>query len=157
PSLPSALRDIDSRNNRLMQAALMQIAPSVEKAKAKYGRDRIAVVLGTSTSGLSDGEDAFAECEKTRTWPASFNYRQQEIGNLSIFASRYFGLSGPAHTIATACSSSAKVFASARRLINAGLVDAAIVGGADTLCKMTLNGFNALELLSNDPCNPFSV
>jgi 3-oxoacyl-[acyl-carrier-protein] synthase I len=157
PTLPSALLDLGCRNNRLMQMALIEIAPAVEKAVARYGRDRIAVVLGTSTSGMSDGEDALAVREKTGHWPMGYHYRQQEISNLSEFSARFFGLTGPAYTVATACSSSAKVFASARRLIRAGLADAAIVGGADTLCRMTLNGFNALELLSEKKCNPFSA
>ena len=157
PSPPADLLDLDSRNNRLMQVALIEIASSVEKAIARYGRNRIAVVLGTSTSGIADGEDALAVFENTGSWPASFHYRKQEISSLSTFAARFFGLTGLSYTVATACSSSAKVFASARRLIRAGLADAAIVGGADTLCRTTLNGFNALELLSQKKCNPFSA
>ena len=157
PAPPLALHDLDCRNNRLMQIALMEIAPAVERAIERYGKHRIAVVLGTSTSGISDGEDALAVYQKTGAWPENFHYRQQEISSLSTFTARYFGLTGLAYTVATACSSSAKVFASARRLIRAGLADAAIVGGADTLCRMTLNGFNALELLSDKKCNPFSA
>ena len=157
PELMPALRDLDCRNNRVMQLVLLDIAPAVERALSRYGRDRIAVVLGTSTSGISDAEDALAHYRKTGSWPEAFHYGQQEISSLSSFASRFFGLTGPAYTLATACSSSAKVFASARRLIQAGLADAAIVGGADTLCRMTLNGFHALELLSQERCNPFSV
>jgi 3-oxoacyl-[acyl-carrier-protein] synthase-1 len=157
PAPPPALLDLDCRNNRLMQMALAEIAPAVEKAMARYGRDRIAVILGTSTSGMAEGEEALAVHEKTGRWPIGYHYRQHEISNLSEFSARFFGLTGPAYTVATACSSSAKVFASARRLIRAGLADAAIVGGADTLCRMTLNGFNALELLSGKKCNPFSA
>jgi 3-oxoacyl-[acyl-carrier-protein] synthase-1 len=157
PSLPSALLDFDCRNNRLMQIVLMEIAPAVEKAVAHYGRDRVAVVLGTSTSGASATEDAMALHHETGVWPNDYHYLKQEISGLSTFSARLFGLTGPAYTVATACSSSAKVFASARRLIRAGLADAAIVGGADTLCRMTLNGFDALELLSKEKCNPFSA
>ncbi len=155
--LPATLQEYDCRNNRMMQLALDEIAPSVEIAIQKYGRDRIAVILGTSTSGISDGESALAAHHATGVWPENFHYRQQEISNLSSFAAHYFGLTGIAYTIATACSSSAKTFASARRLINSGIADAAIVGGADTLCRMTLNGFHSLELLSDKKCNPFSV
>jgi len=157
PPVPAALAEFDCRNNRLMQLALTEIAPALEKATTRYGCDRIAVVLGTSTSGISAGEDALAAYHHMGAWPEGFYYRQQEISGLSTFTARLLGLTGPAYTVATACSSSAKVFASARRLINAGLADAAIVGGADTLCHMTLNGFYALELLSKDHCNPFSV
>jgi 3-oxoacyl-[acyl-carrier-protein] synthase-1 len=157
PSLPAALAGFDCRNNRLMQMALMEIAPAVERAISRYGRDRIAVVLGTSTGGGAEGEDALAIHQSTGAWPATYHYRQQEISSLSIFSARFFGLTGPAYAVATACSSSAKVFASARRLIKAGLADAAIVGGADTLCRMSLNGFSSLELLSKEKCNPFSA
>jgi len=156
PSPPSALSDIDCRNNRLMQTALMEITAAVERAIKRYGRDRVAVVVGTSTSGIADGEDALDVRQDTGAWPADYHYEKQEISGLSTFVARFLGLTGPAYTVATACSSSAKVFASARRLIRAGLADAAIVGGADTLCRMTLNGFNSLELLSKEKCNPFS-
>jgi 3-oxoacyl-[acyl-carrier-protein] synthase-1 len=145
-----------SRNNRLMAAALAQIAPSVATVAERYGAHRVAVVMGTSTSGIAEGEAALAALRRDGVWPAGFDYRQQETGSLGAFAARFLGLSGPAYTVATACSSSAKVFASARRLIRAGVVDAAVVGGADTLCKMTLNGFAALEALSKTVCNPFS-
>lgn len=155
--LPSALAAYDSRNNRLMQAALAEIAAAVEDARSRYGRDRIAVILGTSTSGIADGEEALMHYRREGRWPERFDYRMQETGSLAEFAARSLGLTGPAYTIATACSSSAKVFASARRLIRAGLVDAAVVGGADTLCRMTLNGFASLEALSKGRCNPFSA
>lgn len=155
--LPSALAAYDSRNNRLMQVALAEIAAAVEDARSRYGRDRIAVILGTSTSGIADGEEALMHYRREGRWPERFDYRMQETGSLAEFAARSLGLTGPAYTIATACSSSAKVFASARRLIRAGLVDAAVVGGADTLCRMTLNGFASLEALSKGRCNPFSA
>ena len=155
-SIPELPLDQECRNNRLMQAALDQIAPAIEAAAQRYGRDRVAVVLGTSTSGIAEGERALAEQRQTGAWPEGFHYRRQETGSLSDFAARHLRLTGPAMTIATACSSSAKVFASARRLIRLGLADAAVVGGADTLCRMTLNGFGSLEALSKGRCNPFS-
>jgi 3-oxoacyl-[acyl-carrier-protein] synthase-1 len=137
--------------------ALAEIAGAVEDATSRYGRDRIAVILGTSTSGSADGEEALMHYRREGRWPEHFDYRMQETGSLAEFAARSLGLTGPAYTIATACSSSAKVFASARRLIRAGLADAAVVGGADTLCRMTLNGFASLEALSKGRCNPFSA
>lgn len=147
----------DSRNNRLMQSCLVQIEAEVKDAVIKYGADRVAVIMGTSTSGISNGEDALSYRKRAVEWPNDFDYTQQEITGLSQFVSRYFKILGPAYTVATACSSSAKVFASARRLIESDIVDAAIVGGADTLCKMTLNGFKSLDLLSKTQCNPFSA
>lgn len=155
--LPSDLASFDSRNNRLMLAALEQIAADVAMAVRRYGRARVAVVLGTSTGGIGDGELALAYFRRTGAWPPSYDYRQQEAGGLADFAARWLHIEGPAYTIATACSSSAKVFASGRRLIAAGLADAVVVGGADTLCRMTLNGFNSLEALSKGRCNPFGA
>lgn len=154
--LPADMARWDCRNNRMLAVALEEIRPDIERAIACYGRSRIAVILGTSTSGIAEGETAYAQRLKTGRWPEAFDYAQQEIGGLSAFAQLYLGLTGPAYTIATACSSSAKVFAAARRLIRAGLVDAAIVGGADSLCRMTPSGFAALGAVSAEPANPFS-
>jgi 3-oxoacyl-[acyl-carrier-protein] synthase-1 len=151
PDLPT------SRNNRLLAALLDEIAPEIAAAKTRYGAHRIAIVLGTSTSGIAEGEAAIAERLKTGIWPGRYRYSLQELGDPAAFAARHLGLSGPAYVVATACSSSAKAFASARRLIRQGLADAAIVGGVDTLCGLTLAGFGSLEARSAKSCNPFSV
>ncbi|WP_448207153.1 beta-ketoacyl-[acyl-carrier-protein] synthase family protein [Azospirillum sp. sgz302134] len=157
PPVPAGLEGWESRNNRLMLLALDQIAGAVEDAARRFGRHRVAVVLGTSTAGIAEGEAAFAVRERDGAWPVGFDYRQQETGSLADFAARALGLTGPAYTVATACSSSGKVFGSARRLIRAGLADAAVVGGADTLCRMTVGGFASLEAVSAGLCNPFSA
>jgi 3-oxoacyl-[acyl-carrier-protein] synthase-1 len=154
PARPSVS---DCRNNRLMQLVLDEIAEPIARSVARFGADRIAVMLGTSTSGIAEGGAAVAHHRRTGAWPPGFAYRQQELGSLAHHAASYLGLTGPAYTIATACSSSAKAFASARRLIRAGVVDAAVVGGADTLCRLSLNGFDVVEALSlSNRCNPFS-
>ncbi len=155
--LPPGFAELDSRNNRLMRLAIDEIAVVVEQVARRIGRDRIAVILGTSTAGIAEGEAAYADYRRHGAWPAGFDYRQQELGSLSQFVARYLDLSGPSYTIATACSSSAKVFASARRLIESGICDAAIVGGVDTLCRMTVRGFAALEAISAGRCNPFGA
>ncbi|HXP98087.1 MAG TPA: beta-ketoacyl-[acyl-carrier-protein] synthase family protein [Telmatospirillum sp.] len=157
PAPPPSAAAFDCRNNRVMLAALAEIAPAVAASVARHGSDRVAVVMGSSTSGIAEGEAALAAHRRDGFWPAGYHYRQQEPGTLAEFVARVLGLGGPAYTVATACSSSAKVFASARRLIRAGLADAVVVGGADTLCRMTLNGFGALEALSKSRCNPFSA
>jgi len=149
--------DLKSRNTRLLQGPVNEIAASVDKAKKRYGANRIAVIMGSSTSGIAAGESAFASMLATGAWPEGFCYEQQELGAVAQFVARALGLTGPAYTVATACSSSAKVFASARRTIAAGFADAAIVGGADSLCEMTVNGFNSLQLLSSSRCLPFSA
>ena len=155
-SLPAVPPRHATRNNQLMLAALDEIRVDVETMAARFGRERVAVILGTSTSGVEEGERAFASHRTNGAWPAGFHYRQQELGALAAFAAEMLDLRGPAYTIATACSSSAKVFATARRLIETGLCDAAVVGGADSLCKTTLNGFGTLEALSRGRSNPFS-
>lgn len=157
PPLPASLAEFDSRNNRLIAALLDEMSEPLASALQRYGRNRVAVVLGTSTSGIAEGEEAIAHHIRTGAWPTSFCYSQQETGSSADFVTRMLGLTGPAYVVATACSSSAKVFASARRLIRLGLADAAIVGGVDTLCRMTVSGFASLEALSARPCNPFSA
>jgi 3-oxoacyl-[acyl-carrier-protein] synthase-1 len=156
PEVPQRLAHLDSRNNQLALAALQEIEDDVKTIISRVGRRRVAVVMGTSTSGIAEGENALARRIADGAWPKDFRYTRQEIGSLGRFVAEYLKLEGPAYTIATACSSSAKVFASAQRLIEAGLCDAAVVGGADTLCRMTLNGFDSLDALSKDYCNPFS-
>ncbi|PWC36576.1 3-oxoacyl-ACP synthase [Azospirillum sp. TSO35-2] len=147
----------EPRNNRLMRLALDQIADAVEQAARRFGRDRVAVLAGTSTAGIAEGEAAFLVRRRTGAWPENFHYRQQETGGLGAFIARSLGLEGPAYTVATACSSSGKVFGSARRLLAANLCDAVVVGGADTLCRMTLGGFAALEAVSAGLSQPFSA
>jgi 3-oxoacyl-[acyl-carrier-protein] synthase I len=157
PAAPSDLADLDCRNNRLLARALDQIAEPIADLRDTFGADRIAVVLGTSTSGISAGEDALAAHAREGRMPETYHYRQQEIGTAAEFAACYLKLTGLRYTISTACSSSAKAFASAWRLFATGRCDAAIVGGVDSLCKLTLNGFDALESLAPDRCNPFGA
>lgn len=151
PAIPACLPQHDSRNNRLLLAALAQIRPEVDEAIARYGADRVAVILGTSTSGL-DEADRYVSGQN-----ATYRYGQQELGDPSRFMSEYLQLFGPALTVSTACSSSARAIITGKRLIESGMVDAAIVGGADTLSRMPVNGFHSLESLSDRRCRPFSA
>jgi 3-oxoacyl-[acyl-carrier-protein] synthase I len=143
------------RNNQLLLAALSQISGTVQVMIDKFGASRVGVVLGTSTSGVRSTELALAYQAEHGALPDQFHYKQQQMGAGADFVSAYLGLTGPAYTISTACSSSGKAFASARRLINLELCDAVIVGGADSLCGLTVNGFAALESLSKNYCKPF--
>jgi 3-oxoacyl-[acyl-carrier-protein] synthase I len=145
-----------SHNNRLLRAAVQQIRPEIDAALSRHGARRIGVVLGTSTSGIAEGERAMVEELRSGASPASYHYRQQEISSPSEYLRRALKLGGPAWTVSTACTSSAKAIASGRRLIAAGLCDAVIVGGVDSLCRLTLNGFAALESVSRGLCNPMS-
>lgn len=145
----------DCRNNRLLLAALSQIKAAVDTMIKNYGVDRIGVVIGTSTSGVRNTELALAEVTKGRSKPQKFHYKQQQFAGGADFLAHVLGLKGPAYAISTACSSGGRALASARRLITQGLCDAVIVGGADSLCRFTVCGFEALESLSSGLCKPF--
>ncbi|MBP0591438.1 beta-ketoacyl-[acyl-carrier-protein] synthase family protein [Paraburkholderia sp. LEh10] len=153
---PDGLERFDCRNNRMLLAALGQIRPAIEAARERYGSQRIGVVLGTSTSGIDAAEVAFVHQAQAGQLPESFNYRQMEIGTAAPFAAAALDVQGPAFTISTACTSSAKAFVSARRLLQLGLCDAMIVGGVDTLCELTVQGFASLESTSVTRTNPMS-
>ncbi len=159
-SLNDELGPFDCRNNRLAWLGLQQDGFMVAAAEAKqrYGAHRIAVVMGTSTSGILETEHAYRERDpSTGRLPDWYTPRYQYTHNmfsLGHFVRTCLGLQGPAMVISTACSSSAKVFATAARLMQAGLCDAAVVGGVDSLCLTTLYGFSALQLLSAAPCRP---
>jgi len=146
-----------SRNNRVALAALAQIRPEVDTLIARFGRDRIGIVLGTSTSGIAEGEAAFRHYLTHGKFPAQFHYGQQELGSPAVALATTLGISGPAYVHSSACSSSAKAMASAARLINMGLCDAVISGGVDTLCDFTIAGFSSLDSVSTERCNPLSV
>jgi 3-oxoacyl-[acyl-carrier-protein] synthase-1 len=157
-SLPSYLNYLLSRDNQLAWLGLQQdgMLESIARLSKQIGAERIGVIMGTSTSSIARTEEAY-----TRLLPSGFvseDYRQPEVHSLhspGAFVSAATGLEGPSMTISTACSSSAKVFASAARWISHGLVDAVLVGGIDSLCMSILYGFNSLELVSPSPCRPF--
>lgn len=155
------LQEYDCRNNRLAQLGLQQdgFEQAVREATDRYGQERVGVFLGTSTSGILQAEHAYRLRDKlTGALPADFSYKTTQ-NNFSVadFVRRYFDITGPAMVVSTACSSSAKVFGSAWRMINSGVIDAAVVGGVDSLCLTTLYGFNSLELVSSRPCRPFDA
>ncbi len=153
---PASLARYDCRNNRLLLGALAQIECELQAACERYGRHRIGVVLGTSTSGIQEAEAALQHRREHQALPQAFDYVQMEIGTLAPFAAAALGVSGPAFTISTACTSSAKAFASAGRLLRLRLCDAVVVGGVDSLCEMTLQGFGSLEATCAERTNPMS-
>lgn len=156
PSLDALDVPLRGRNNALLELALAPIRPAVERLVARHGASRIAVVLGTSTSGVGESEAAHRAFLANGRWPESFHYTQQEMGMPARFVASRLGLTGPAHVISTACSSSAKALASAARLLHAGLADAVIAGGADSLCEFTVAGFSALGSVATERSQPFS-
>ncbi|MES2280625.1 MAG: beta-ketoacyl-[acyl-carrier-protein] synthase family protein [Pseudomonadota bacterium] len=159
--LPADLAGFDCRNNRLAMLGLMQdgFSRAVASAAEKYGPDRVGVFLGTSTSGILQTELAYRRLDpQSGALPPDFVYGStHNTYSVADFTRQYFRLAGPAAVVSSACSSSAKVFASARRMLMAGLIDAAVVGGVDSLCLTTLYGFNSLGLTSPAACRPFDV
>lgn len=145
-----------SRNNQLALAALAQIRADIDAAIARFGADRIGVVIGTSTSGIAESEAALRHHAATGSLPPQFHYGQQELGSPASMLASVLGTGGPAYVHSTACASSSKALASAARLINMGVCDAVITGGVDSLCAFTIAGFSSLESVSAAPCNPLS-
>jgi 3-oxoacyl-[acyl-carrier-protein] synthase I len=153
------LSEFECRNNRLAQLGLRQdgFEQDVARARERYGAARVGVFLGTSTSGILQTELAYRRRDPASgALPSDFRYAQtHNTFSPASFVQRYLGLTGPAVVVSSACSSSAKVFGNAQRMIAAGLCDAAVVGGVDSLCLTTLYGFNSLQLVSRQPCRPF--
>ena len=146
-----------SRSNRLLLKTLTPIAGEIQRLIKRFGSDRIGIVLGTSTSGTLTGEAAMEERLVSGHFPAGYDFHIQEMGDPSRFLANLLITNGPAYSISTACSSGGKVFSSARNLIRSGICDAVIVGGVDTLCRLTVQGFSALESLADGYCQPFSA
>jgi len=159
--LPPALAAWDCRNNRLAELGLAQdgFSEAVRAAAQRLGAARIGVFLGTSTSGILQTELAYRRRDPASgALPADFDYAHtHNTYAVTGFVRARLALGGPAWTVSTACSSSAKVFGTAARLIDAGLIDAAVIGGVDSLCLTTLYGFNSLELLAREPCRPWDI
>jgi 3-oxoacyl-[acyl-carrier-protein] synthase I len=158
--LPAEFASWDCRNNRLALLALQQdgLEQAVVAVRERFGPGRIAVVLGTSTGSIGSTEDAYRLRVSDVELPVEYrNPIVHSPYSLVDFVRRYLGLEGPAFGVSTACSSSARVFGCAERLLSLGLADAVLVGGTDTLCRSVLFGFNSLELMSPEACRPFDV
>lgn len=158
-TVPPALMRWDCRNNRLAWMGLNQdgLLDAVNRAAQRFGRARVAVLLGTSTGSIGFTEDAYRHLDDDRLPVGSRWPPVHSLHSLGGFVAAVCDLHGPCMTVSTACSSSAKVFAAAERMIRLGLVDAALVGGVDTLCDSVLFGFHALQLVSSEQCRPFDV
>ena len=155
--MPLGFEKFDCRNNRLAEMALGQdgFVETVGAAIQRYGADRVAVILGTSTSGIGSTEAAYQHFSAHGALPSHFDFAYtQELASLSAFVAKRLGVLGPAYTISTACSSSTRSFTEGARLIASGLCDAVIAGGVDSLCETSVRGFNSLQLLSPTPCRP---
>lgn len=145
-----------SRNSAVLAFLTDSIKDSINELKQKYSKDRIAIILGTSTSGLDETENELKKFMQTGVPSRDFYYKTQEFGDPSMFLADYLEIDGPAYTISTACSSSARALICGKSMLESGLVDAVIAGGADTLCKVPINGFNSMGVLSQERCLPFN-
>ena len=157
PSVKDFDKTLQSRNNQLLLSAFLEIELSILECLKGINKSRIAIIIGTSTSGISEEEEAFPHLLRTGKFPSSFDISQREFASPAIFLANLLGTTGPTYSISTACTSSAKALASGARLLKTGLVDIVIAGGVDTLCKFTIAGFNALESISLRRTNPFSA
>lgn len=157
PALPALPGHPPSRNNQLLLAAALEIEGEIRAAITRFGAGRIGVILGTSTSGIEEASQGIAQHQQHGELPASYDYALQELAAPSAFLSDWLELSGPSYVISTACTSGARALLSAQRLLNLGVCDAVLCGGVDSLCRLTLNGFSALEAVSAEPCQPFSA
>lgn len=157
PDLSEKPKHLNSRNNQLAKLALTLLEKELHDLTLTTSTERIGIIVGTSTSGIFEGENAVKVELESGAFPPDYDYRKQEMFNLAEFIAHETGINGPAFTISTACSSSAKAFITAKELILSGVIDAAIVGGVDSLCGMTVNGFSALDSTSNGICQPSSI
>ena len=159
--LAPALAEHDCRNNRLAELALRAdgFGDRVKRAAQRWGASRVGVFLGTSTAGILQTEIAYRHRDAaTGALPRSLHYATtHNTYSVAGYVRAALGLQGPAFVVSTACSSSAKVFAAAQRMVEVGIVDAAVVGGVDSLCMTTLYGFKSLELVSDDICRPWDA
>jgi 3-oxoacyl-[acyl-carrier-protein] synthase I len=157
PSLPEAVGEFDSRNSRFIYHALAELEGALSAARARWGNARIGICAGSSTAAMDEIEAAFFHHAETGAIPPDFDVLTSGSadGLLRVLrAVTHFG--GPATVVSNACASSGKAFATARRWLDADLVDAVLVGGADSLCQMTLRGFRSLGLLCEGASRPFS-
>jgi 3-oxoacyl-[acyl-carrier-protein] synthase-1 len=157
-SIPADLSAFDCRSSRLAQLGLRQdrFGEAVARVREAYGASRVGVFIGTSSSGILSAELGYRERDAvTGALPEALSFQETyNLFSVTHFVRSLLGLTGPAVTISSACSSSAKAFAAAARSIATGLCDAAVVGGVESLCFTTLHGFASLELLSRGPCRP---
>ena len=154
PSIES--KEHNTRSNRLVMAAIAPLRAPVEAIKKRYGRNRVGAIVGTSTSGIATAEAAFISKAQSGSDNIGYDYRVQELSAPLRFLTTELDICGPSWSVSTACTSGAKTFSMAARLLRSGLVDAVVVGGVDSLCRMTIEGFSALKVVSSERCLPFS-
>ncbi len=155
PKNNEAIEQISTNNNKLAYIAYQQIAETLEPLSIKYGQHRIAVVIGTSTASIYEGELAREQLTRQGQFPKDFQYEVQEMSAPATYIAKLANAKGPVYGISTACSSSGKALVSAKTLLENDLADVVIAGGVDSLTQLTTNGFKSLESISKNVCQPF--
>lgn len=146
-----------TRTNALILSAIEGVYKEIQKAIKKYGKSRVGVVIGTTTSGVEENYETFKDYAKTGFFDASkFGVSRNALANPSEFAAHILELNSPAFSVSTACTSGVKAIMQAKRLIKSGICDAVVCGGVDSLNTLTINGFDSLGILSERETNPFS-
>ena len=157
PLLPAKLRAFDTRLARMAVLLSEPLQPQLSAALKRYGASRIGIVVASSTGGLAASEQAFAAARSTGALPDDYSFERSHAFYALVEVLRGLtGVRGPGYVVSTACSSGNKVFGSAQRLLAAGMLDAVLVGGIDSLCQITVRGFHSLGILSARPCKPFA-
>ncbi|RDS84865.1 beta-ketoacyl-ACP synthase [Dyella monticola] len=157
PPIPATLIERrNNRNNRLLLAAALEIEADIRAAMERYGHARVGIVLGTSTTGIEEATHGIGAYRRDGAWPEDYRYAHQELGAPAEFLAEWLSVSGPCYGISTACTSGARALLSAQRLLRLGVCDAVVCGGVDTLCRLAINGFHALEAIDMQRCDPFS-
>jgi 3-oxoacyl-[acyl-carrier-protein] synthase-1 len=157
--LPEGLARLDSRNHRLAWLGVQadDFLAAARAAVDRHGADRVALIVGTSTSSIGATEEAYRELDGDRLPARLAEPLLHNPHALGLFLEAVLGTRGPCLTTATACSSSARIFAQGARLLRLGLADAVVLAGTDSLCGSVLFGFNALGLIAPDACRPFDA
>lgn len=156
PPMQEEFKAFDSRNNRLALSLLNELQDKLRRLEDKHSVQRLGIVCATSTTGMDSFENAMRLSNKDMS-KSNYNFKLQEMGNLSGFVKSFLNWQGPAYTVSTACSSGLKIFSEAKSLLDSDLCDAVLLLAADTFCDLTVNGFNSLEATSARICNPFSA
>lgn len=158
PAIPATLAATrDNRANRLLLAAALEIDADIRALMERYGKHRVGVIIGTSTTGIESATDAIGDHHRDGAWTPSYRYSDQELAAPAAFLAEWLELSGPCYGISTACTSGARALISAQRLLDMGICDAVLCGGVDTLARLPGNGFMSLEALDTGRCEPFSA
>lgn len=137
-----------TRTNEILFNCALNLQGLVENLKAKFGADKIALIIGTTTTGVEENFTALKEGGK-------YDEKLESHANPALFLSDFLGLKSLSFGVSNACTSGAKAIMEGARCVRAGLCEVAIVGGVDSINTLTLQGFKALGIMSDKPSRAF--